>query len=218
MKDKKIREKMFSHKIQFNSDNKWGIPFINKNSLRRFNIQLLGFDEIGAANQGNEDKTIHFFKEDYKFMDVYECPNKHIKRLARFEALLTPDFSMYTDFPLAMQIYATFMNRWCGAYWQHYGMTVIPSISWSKKESYDFSFAGIEKGSIVAVSTVGVRREEVLFMEGYKEMLKTIQPDYVYCYGKAFNDMDGNILNIDPYGVLGGEQHGRKRGNVRYKQ
>lgn len=199
MTDKEAREKMFFHRIQFHSDNKWGIPYIRKNSLRRRDVQLLGFDEIGKLNVGNEDRTIHFFKEDYKFLKVYNEPKKYLKKLIRFEALITPDFSMYTDFPLAMQIYSTFMNRWCGAFWQNHGLTVIPSVSWSTKESYDFSFSGIEKGSIVAVSTVGTLKKEKLFMDGYHEMLKIIQPEYIYCYGKPFKDMEGdsNLFFID---------------------
>ena len=202
MTNKEAREKMFCRKLQFDSDNKWGIPFIHKNPLKRLDIQLLGFDEIGKLDHGNEDKTIHFFKEDYKFINVYENPNKFIERLARFESLLTPDFSMYTDFPLAMQIYSTYMNRWCGAYWQYCGLTVIPTVSWSTNESFDFAFSGIEKGSIIAVSTIGTRKEEKLFMEGYNEMLKIIQPELIYCYGKPFNGMVGDVYFIDRYNTM----------------
>lgn len=33
------------------------------------------------------------------------------------------------------------------------GLRVVPTVNWGTKESFDFCFSGIEKGSIVAVST-----------------------------------------------------------------
>ena len=110
---------------------------------------------------------------------------------------------MYTDFPLAMQLYSTFMNGWCGAYWQYYGLTVIPTVSWSTVDSFEFCFSGIEKGSIVAVSTVGILKEETLFMDGYYEMEDRIQPEYVYCLGKSFKGMKDNVYFIDYQETLG---------------
>lgn len=204
MKDKDRRIKMFSHRIQFHSDNKWGIPYIKKNTIRRKDIQLLAYDEI-SPKRSDVDRTIHFFKEDYKFSNVYDEYDKHINKLARFEALLTPDFSMFTDFPLAIQIHHTFMNRWCGAYWQQHGLTVIPTVTWSTEESYELCFSGIEKTSIVAVSTVGTGRNEKMFMKGYNEMLRVLQPDYIYCYGKPFDNMLGDVIYIKYRDYRGGE-------------
>ncbi len=36
-----------------------------------------------------------------------------------------------------------------GAYFQHYGITIIPTVSWSTKDSFDFCFDGIPKGATV---------------------------------------------------------------------
>ena len=60
---------------------------------------------------------------------------------------------MYLEMPYALQIYNTFRNRWCGAYLSDKGIKVIPTVSWSDEKSIEFCFKGIEKGSIVAVST-----------------------------------------------------------------
>lgn len=76
-----------------------------------------------------------------------------MEKLNQYYALLTPEFSIYDDMPLARQIDSVFRNRWCGAFWQKNGMKVIPTINWGKKSTYDFCFDGIENGSIVAVST-----------------------------------------------------------------
>ena len=85
-----------------------------------------------------------------------------------------------------LQMYNTFKNRWCGAYWQSLGLRVIPTISWSDERSFDFCFEGIEENSIVAISTHGNHRAKEGFMLGYNKMLQKIKPCAIICYGKPF--------------------------------
>ena len=56
---------------------------------------------------------------------------------------------------------------------------------------------GLETGSIVTVSTLGVRTEKELFMHGYQEMIKRVNPEAVICYGNPFDEMEGNIIAVD---------------------
>lgn len=101
--------------------------------------------------------------------------------------------------PLALQIYNTFKNRWCGAYWQSLGKQVIPTIEWGDEQSYEFCFDGVEKGSVVAVSTYEREDTENEYMPGYNKMLEVIQPATIICYGEPFDKMKGNIKAIDPF-------------------
>ncbi len=98
--------------------------------------------------------------------------------------------------PLAIQIHNTFRSRWCGAFLQSKGIKVIPSVVWGEADTFWFCFDGIEKGAIVAVSTIGVRNEKELFLAGYKEMMRRLEPSAVICYGKPFEEMDGNVLCV----------------------
>jgi hypothetical protein len=77
---------------------------------------------------------------------------------------------------------------------------VIPSVSWSDEWSFDFCFDGIECGSVVAVSTLGVRDCKQGFMAGFSEMCKAIDPEVVICYDQPFEEMYGFVDVIDvPY-------------------
>lgn len=105
--------------------------------------------------------------------------------------------------PIALQLYNTFRNRYCGAVWQDNGLIVIPTISWSTNESFEFCFDGIEEGSVVAISTLGSRKEKQLFLNGYFEMIKRIQPTNVLCYGKPFTEMGNEIIYIDYLNTTG---------------
>ena len=110
---------------------------------------------------------------------------------------MTPDFSMYTEMPTALQLYNCFRNRWVGAFLQSKGVTVLPTVRWGDLESFNYCFDGIEKGCIVAVSTVGLRNDKANFLLGYNEMFRRIHPEAVICYGKPFEEMKGRIIAVD---------------------
>lgn len=101
--------------------------------------------------------------------------------------------------PKALQIYNTFKNRWCGAYFQNQGKLVIPTVCCAGSDSYDFCFDGIEEGSVVAVSTYAREEYKQEFMKSYNKMLEVIKPSAVICYGEPFEEMTGNIKSISPF-------------------
>ena len=126
-----------------------------------------------------------------------------INVLKQYKAVLTPDFSLYTDMATPLQMYNTFQNRWCGAYLVSKGIPVIPTVSWGDKSTFDFCFEGIENGSTAAVSTYIVSEyyhhfdPKEFFMAGYNEMLSRIDPKIIICYNTPFLEIDGNIIVVD---------------------
>lgn len=157
-------------------------------------IELVGYDKL--SNSTN-NQIVHFFLDDYKFEVMWNDPLPRIERLKSHKAVLTPNFSIYSEMPIPMKIYNTFRSRWCGAFLQLNGVKVIPTLAWGGPETFWFCFDGIEKKSVVAVSTLGVRNEKDLFMQGYNEMLRRIKPEKIICYGKPFDEMKGNIIEVD---------------------
>lgn len=180
------------------SDGKYDIPIIRKQNIDVDKIDFLSYVDAKNNDIDNGDKTLHFFTYDWKFEKVYTDPAKELEKLRQYYCLLSPDFSIFTNMPLALQIESIFKNRWCGAYWQSKGLKVIPTVSWGDRNSFDFCFAGIEKGSIVAVSTYYRENCENDFMLGYNEMLKRIEPEIVLCYDEPFPSMKGNIKEFLP--------------------
>lgn len=178
---------------QYKTDGFYEIPKLRNNFIKTEEIFLMGCDHI-YDRRGNEDKTIHFFLEDDKLEKFYYKCDKYIKKLAKYKALLTPDFSLYPSMPLILQEISVFKNRWCGAFWQENGLRVIPTITWGDKRSFSFCFEGVEKHSIVAVSAFGQKKEKREFMLGYDAMLERIDPLYVICYGEPFGEMRGDVL------------------------
>ena len=171
------------------------LPLVKKQEISLEDVSLIGYDKV---NQSNDYKSIvHFFLDDYKFESIYNNPEKKIEVLRKFKAVLTPDFSMFVEMPIALQLFATFKNRWVGAYLQEQGIKVIPTVRCGDLTSFNFCFDGIEKGSIVAVSTIGVKKQKSHFMLGYNEMLSRIKSSKIICYGKPFDEMKGDIIEVD---------------------
>ena len=63
-----------------------------------------------------ESKVVHFFIDDYQFARYWNQPDRYISKLQQYEAICAPDFSTYTDMPLAMQIYNHYRKHWLAAY------------------------------------------------------------------------------------------------------
>ncbi len=180
----------------------------------------LGFNY--ARNEAvSPDIAVHFFVDDYQFSAVWNNPVKYAERLKGFGAVLSPDFSTYADMPAALQIYNHYRKHWCAQYWQSRGIKVIPTISWSTPESWEWCFDGEPRGAVLAVSTVGCERDRQafdLFASGWYEMLFRLKPARVLVYGRKFDFMDGDIVVIEPFWkkmkerVRNGRQRGFQRG------
>ena len=91
------------------------------------------------------------------------------------------------DWPLVMQQWNVYRSRWCGRYWQELGYQVIPTVSWSTPESFEFCFDGLPRNSVVAVSALGMKVGEPAqrdrFMVGFREMIARLVPSRVLAYG-----------------------------------
>ncbi len=195
----KLLKKLKLVRNEFKTVGKYGMPLIKRQNIDLDKIELWNYTKTKPNDKDNKHKTIHFFTYDWLFENVYEKPEATLEKLDQYYALLTPEYSLYWDMPRALQIYSTFKNRWCGAYWQKNGKIVIPTICCAGSESYDFCFDGIEQGSVVAVSTYcreGYKKE---FIKSYNKMIEVIKPSAIICYGTPFDEMKGNIKAIDPF-------------------
>ena len=97
---------------------------------------------------------------------------------------------------MAMKIWNIYRSRLIGQMCQDAGMNVIPTLSWAEKETYQFCFDGLEQGGTVAVSTVGVMRDEKakeIWVDGMKEAMTRLQPKQVILYGSEIDFDFGNV-------------------------
>lgn len=142
--------------------------------------QRLRGDEAWAGS------AVHFFLDDYRFERVFARPRKTLSVMTTAGIALTPDFSLFRDWPKAMQVWNVYRSRWCGAWWQQNGVQVIPTLQWSTDESFEYAFDGLPPQSVVAVSMIGVApRYQLDFEAGYLKMVERLAPKTVLFYGQA---------------------------------
>lgn len=188
---------------QFECVGYYGIPVMRP--THTVGDKLLRFMDL-PETKDPENYIAHFYYDDYKFIQAWRDPDRYLDKLRRFRAVISPDFSLYTDFPRALQILSCYRRQWCGRYWQEQGIDVIPDVVWGDEESFSYCFDGIPEGGTVAVSTVGVAGDEAwngkegdMFLAGYNEMMKRLNPSTVLFYGNKQDGIEGNVIFIPPY-------------------
>ena len=173
----------------------WQMPIIKNDNF--IPDDLIGFNYAKTSKE--KECGIHFYVDDYQFERVWNYPDKYVDLLFEYQCVLSPDFSLYMDMPMPIKIWNTYRSRQIGAYFQSQGIKVIPTISWAEKETYKFCFLGIPKGSVVSVSTVGVKEKQEsldVWHDGMTEMIKRIKPSAIIVYGGEIDFDYGNIKTV----------------------
>lgn len=173
-------------------DGYYDIPTLKKTD--HIPKELIGFNYMLTSN--DKDAGLHCFIDDYQFERLWSRPEDYLDKIKEYDCFLTPDFSLYMDMPYAMKLWNVYRSRLIGQYMQDNGVTVIPTISWAEPKTFQFAFDGIEKGSVVAVSTVGVKRSDqslAVWERGMNAMIRVIQPSVILEYGGEVGYDYGNI-------------------------
>ena len=154
---------------------------------------------FALSDTENYNGFVHFFIDDYQFDRVWRSPERYLPILSKFKGIISPDFSLFIDMPIAVQRWNVYRNRVLAAYYAHNGIDVIPSVGWSYERSYDFCFEGLPEYSTVAVSTNGCLSSELslyYFTKGFSRMLDALKPTTVLSYGRPVKEVYDNCNTI----------------------
>ena len=171
----------------------WQMPIIKNDFI--IPSKLIGFNY--AKTSKDKKAGIHFFIDDYQFERIWSYPEKYTEILKEYECILTPDFSLYLSMPMPMKIWNVYRSRQIGAFYQSKGLKVIPTVSWAEPETYSFCFEGIEKGGIVAISTLGIKNNKnalSIYKDGTREMIERLEPEKIIVYG---GDIEADYCGIE---------------------
>lgn len=173
----------------------WQMPVINNDNF--IPDDIIGFNYAKSSKQHNVG--IHFYLDDYQFERIWNKPEDYIDILKQYECIFSPDFSLYLDMPMPMKIWNIYRSRQIGRFYQNQGIKVIPTLSWAEEETFEFCFEGIPKGSIVSISTIGVKKNKEalkIWKAGVDELIKRIEPSTILIYGGKLDYDYGDIKVI----------------------
>jgi len=158
--------------------NEWGIPETKPFAESLEGIEWIPYDIINKYKNA-ENIGVHFYIDDYKFNGVWTNPDKWLEVLKRFKAVITPDFSVYTDMPRAQQLWNHYRRQWLGKYWQDNGVNIVSDVCWHIGDLQDWHIAGIPKGTTIARSWSSSQMKQER-LEDFIEIIKSLEPHKIY--------------------------------------
>ena len=139
-----------------------------------------------------------FYEHDCNFIRLWNNPQKYLNRLKRFNGVISPDFSLYRNMPLVMQMWNTYKGRAIAAWLQDNGIEVIPNVRWNDERTFDFCFDGIERNSTVSIGTHGCiwnKADRTYFKNGLAKMVGVLNPKNIIVYGRNPDDIFAEYKN-----------------------
>ncbi len=161
-----------------------GMPIIKPVEVVNLPEKMINFSK--AISSADYFQIVHFFENDNAFARIMHNPQKYTKILRPFKYVVSPDFSQHLDMPPCLCLQNSFWNHAFGAYWQTFGISIIPNVSWSRPDSYQYTFDGIPKNSVIAINCTAIKgnhASKYFWMKGYEAALNTLEPTLILRYG-----------------------------------
>lgn len=184
--------------------------------------RLAPFHQVKTFRGNKQETGVHFFLDDYQFERLWNRLERYVPMLKSFRCVLSPDFSMYNDMPVAMQIWNHYRKMTISQFLQRKGAAVVPTLNWSREESFAFCFDGMPIGGTVATSTLGAAKTKSLqagWVKGMQCAVQKLQPKTILCYGSPieFDAKGAEVVVFTPEHLVKVrcENHGKKRINKR---
>lgn len=174
-----------------------GMPIIKMIDIKKIdekNVRLTNFKNLNSIIFRN-NTIVDMFNYDETIESIWRNPFKYIAKFSGVLAIASPDYSVYPNMNRFEIEHNVFKNRWLGAFFQCYNLEVIPTVTWAGEDTYDICFSGLEKGTPVIISTLGVGDNKTMFLNGFNELKKRIDPRLIILVGKIIDGMTGRFLS-----------------------
>lgn len=189
---------------QLKYEGEYDIPIIREEHI--VPRKMIPFSKA-MAEKRDFNQWVCFYEDDYLFERVWNSPKRYVRQLSRFEGVISPDFSVYYDMPLAMQMWNIFRNRALGAWLQKQGIKVIPNIRFGDGRTFECSCAGVSRYSVISIGTLGCLKANNYrdtFEKGVEFVATTLKPETIIFYGAFPKNIDDikdkgiNVVTIKP--------------------
>jgi hypothetical protein len=151
-------------------------------------LRLISFSEARGLRKPDPEAWVHFYEDDYRFSRLWNDPGRYSRWLAHFAGVVSPDFSVYRNMPVAQKIAHTYRNQLLGARMQADGFNVIANIRLSGRESIPYALAGASRHSTVALGLNGCiqdRENRRHVVEEVRIVCDELVPAHLVVYGSA---------------------------------
>ena len=169
--------------------------------------KLVPFSRAMSQKWNDFDCWVMFYEHDIKFERFWNNPKRYLTKLKKFNGVISPDFSLYRNMPLCMQMWNTYRGRALATWLQDNAVEIIPNVRFNDERTYKFCFDGIEKFKTVAVGAHGCIKNQIdraYFVKGLAQLVIRLHPKTIIVYGaapddtfKKYKDMGINIVPFE---------------------
>ncbi len=145
-----------------------------------------------AIGSKNYNKWVHFYEDDHLFERIWRNPRRYLPILKKYKGVILPDFSLYRDMPLCMQIWNIYRSRAIGNWLQKNGIQVIPNVRWGDERTVDICTAGLAKHGTIAIGTHGCIKDcsnRIIFRRDFIYVIRKLVPVNLIIYGTIPSDL-----------------------------
>ena len=162
-------------------------------------LWLSATNNVSQNDKNASSKIAHAFKFDETLRSIYNNPKSFLKKAGKYKAVASLDFSMDVKMDFYGIYSATYQNRWFGAYMQTNGISVIPTVGWLTRDTYDLCLSGLRDGGVFLISNLGCNNPDSysMFIEGFLEIKKRFPNTKIICLGKRLENMDDSVCIVD---------------------
>ena len=150
--------------------------------------KVVTFSKAMSKSWSDFDCWVVFYEHDKEFERLWNNPKQYLDKLKKFKGVISPDFSLYRNMPLVMQMWNTYRGRALAVWLQNNDVEIIPNVRFGDERTFSFCFDGIEENKTVAVGTHGcIKRKEdkIFFKIGLARMVQRLSPKIIIVYGSA---------------------------------
>ena len=183
------------NKYIFPSDPLYNFPLISPNNSS-FNFKSIKWFEFEKRNNVSDFNIsgLHFYHDDYKFECVWNYPERYIDFFKKFKCIIMPDFSLYYDYPIVLQMYNKYRNHWLYNYFMLNNINIIPNINISSFDNWDWSFIGYPKNSIIAHSCIGISKHDITDLKNLDIIIDKLKPIKILYFNRLKNNVNSDII------------------------
>lgn len=202
---------MSNYTVRDNFKDIFGVYFLESLSFEGdYDMPVVGnFDDISVIDyialysdtseyNKTENTCVAFYQYDHVFDGIHglynsiiyqdeERLNKFRERFKGVKYIIAPDYSLFGDFPNALQIFNIYKSRVCMCWLiANTKAIVLPNVRWTFPFTFEYCFDGIMKGSNIAIGVLGQIRDKEnkkMFLVGFKVAIDRIEPKCILVYG-----------------------------------
>ena len=213
---------MSNYTVRDNFKDIFGVYFLESLSFEGdYDMPIVGnFDDISVIDyialysdtseyNKTENTCVAFYQYDHVFDGIHGLYNSIIykdeERLDKFRErfkgvkyIIAPDYSLFGDFPNALQIFNIYKSRVCMCWLiANTKAKIFPNVRWTFPFTFEYCFDGIMKGSNIAIGVLGQIRDKEnkkMFLDGFKVAIDRIEPKCILVYGFVTESNFGELF------------------------